>query len=234
MIDHLNLLNLRIFRLPVDAQDAAAFEDIYRLWHTAWIEASREMAIGSPLVSDALTRQHEVLALYEGDRPIACVCHRYAELRAPSTLADSFFQYPWTEQARAALNDHGQDGWAVLGSQITVDRAYRKSHSASGIKFLISFLSLEHAQRLGVDVILGRMRVDKGMDKVFYQAGAITLDSRVPYHGTEVDLVAFYPKRDPVRIPAEYQVAVSRLLKGKVDSKQIMNPTTTTEKRRAA
>jgi len=230
MIDHLNLLNLRIFRTPPDARDAAAFEDVYRLWHAAWVEASREMAVGSPLVSDALTRQHEVLVLYDGDRPIACVCHRYAELRAPSTLADSFFQYPWTEKAQATLNDHGQDGWAVLGSQITIDRSYRKSHSASGIKFLISFLSLEYAQRSGVDVILGRMRVDKGMDKVFYQAGAVALDSRVPYYDTTIDLVAFYPKHDPVRIPGEYRATIDRLLEGAVDSKQVMNPTATGRK----
>lgn len=210
MIDKKDL-HLQIFRPPVAPVDSAKFEAVYSFWRRMWADAYKEMGKPSLASSDHFTRQHDILAIFYRDQPIASVCHRYADLSCASTYADSYFQYSWTEKETSALKSGG--GIGVLGSQITVDPLFRRPMGDLSMKYLTSFLSLYYAHQLNVDVILGMMRVDRGMDRVFYEAGARQLAPRMPYFDVLVDLVAFYPKQEALRLPVEYQDMVESLVK---------------------
>lgn len=223
-------LDLWIFRTPIAPADSARFESVFEFWAKGWEAVFVEIGRNEPVSSDQLSRQHEILVLFYREKPVAMVCQRFADLSLDSTFRDSYFKTAWSEKEIGELKAAG--GTALIGSQIMVDREFRKSTSGLALKHLISFLSIEHAASLGVDVILGAMRVDKGMDKVFYEAGAETLASRRPYFGAEVDLVAFRPNARPVQIPFEFSNHVKTLLARAKRSEPFNFRTSTT--RRAA
>lgn len=206
-----NDLQLKVFSQPCSQESSHELESVYHLWKKLWTESYIEMGKDPLVVSDTFTRQHEVLALFYKGAPIASVCHRYVHLNADSTYEDSYFKNSWSDQEITHLKS--LTGVGVLGSQISLDKNFRKSASGIDIKRLISFISLKYAQNLKVEVILGMMRLDRGMEKVFYEAGATVLARARQYYATTVDLVAFYPNKNPVKIPDHFQFQVEFLLK---------------------
>lgn len=204
-------LQLKIFSPPCFREFSADFEAVYRLWKALWTESYIEMGKEPLITSDTFTRQHDILALFYKANPIASVCHRYTDLNSDSMYDDSYFKNSWSHLEVNHLKT--LTGTAVLGSQISLDKNFRKSTTGIDIKRLISFLSLKYAQSLNVDVILGMMRLDRGMEKVFYEAGAKVLARARQYYSTTVDLVAFYPKKNPITIPDLFQFQVEFLLK---------------------
>lgn len=207
-------MNTDIFTLDILVQpflnQGEKFESAYALWNELWSESYKEMKKPDLTVSDTFTRQHEILVLSVENKVIASVCHRYVSLISEATFADSYFKDSWSQIEINRLKKIG--GIGVLGSQISVAKGYRREEAKIDIKRLISFLSLRHLQNKGVDVILGMMRLDRGMGKVFYEAGAEALALNRPYFGTSVDLVALFPKKNPVVIPDSFQFLVERLL----------------------
>ena len=202
--------HLSIYQTPVAMEYSDAFELVYEFWKKTWRDVFQEIGKPSEIRSDDLTRQHEILVLYHGERPIAMVCHRYVNLGLRSTLEDSYFSSAWTKEDCERVRAIG--GFGVIGSQILVDPEYRKSHRQIPTKQLISLLSLEQVQRAKPDLVIGTMRVDKGMNKLFYEAGATSLAKKIPYYGAEVDLVCFFPKINPIKINPEFKDTISSLL----------------------
>ncbi len=203
------VLSLDILEQPF-LKNKEKFNSAYSLWKELWSESYIEMKKPELKVSDTFTRQHEILVLSDKDRVIASVCHRYVSLTSEATYDDSYFKDSWSEVEISKLKKIG--GLGVLGSQISVAKSYRREEADIDIKRLISFLSLKHLQNQGVDVILGMMRLDRGMGKVFYEAGAEALALDRPYYGTNVDLVAFYPKKNSIAIPEKFHFLIKKLL----------------------
>ena len=205
-------LSLRIFKTPVQSSEQEAFEEVYAFWKRIWSETNIEIGRTETLVSDQLTRQQEILALYSKDRLIAIVCQRYVPLHAQSTKEDSFFRDLYHTRPQDMSKLDAYKGTLHIGTQITIDPTFRKSSSGLGTKLLISFLSIERARQVGVDVILGMMRIDRGMHTLYYQVGAVPISENIPFNKSSADLIAFFPKEKPFRLPGEYELVTKRLL----------------------
>jgi hypothetical protein len=204
-------LQLKVFYLPCTFDVSEELESVYRLWKKLWTESYIEMGKEKLLTSDTFTRQHEILAIYYQGQPIASVCHRYANLSLESTYEDSYFKNSWSAKEIDYLKS--LKGSVLLGSQISVDKNFRNAATGMDLKRLISFVSLKHAQNRGVNVILGMMRVNRGMEKVFIEAGGNILAQNRDYFDVKVDLIAFFPKIEPVLIPDPFSFQVEYLLK---------------------
>ena len=185
-----------------------AFEKTYALWKSVWGQTLKELDGLDVLTSDNFSRQHEILSLFIDDICVAIVCHRYVDLSLLSSRDDSYFK-PWPQEAFKKLCAHGNK--AAIGSQITIHSGYRGESPFGRIKNVITSLSLRHLMDTDVDVIAGTMRADKGMNRLFYNCGAEPIESHVILHNVEVDLVAFFPKVNPIKIASESRDAIEMI-----------------------
>ncbi|MBX3018460.1 MAG: hypothetical protein KF767_11255 [Bdellovibrionaceae bacterium] len=206
-------LRLRLFQPPVPDRDAADFGIVYDFWRDSWSDVYREIGGTFDPASDNLTRQHEVITLMDGRRPIAMVCHRFVNFKDPSLYADSYFHTGWPPLALKALKRKAAqfDGTGVIGSQIIVAKDWRARDLKLGLKMLISFASFQRVRDLGAAFTIGTIRVDRGMDKVFEACGARVLARGLEYHGATVDLVYFAPSEAPIVIPETARADVEKL-----------------------
>lgn len=186
------------------------FDQVFELWYNSYSDNYTKWGMESPLYSDSLYKQHEILALFHQQKAIAMVCHRYVNLKQKALYYESYFEdCLWTPEAKVKLQNMGERG--VLGSHIVVHPEYRKLSSGKNIKTLITFLSFRHLLEKNVDVITGNMRTDKGMEKLFYDCGARTLLRDRMYHGTPVHVVIFEPQKIPIQIPDEFLSTVNKI-----------------------
>lgn len=213
--------NYKLFVIP-GARPSPEFTSIYELayalWERVWTQTFRELDNADRLFSDDFTRQDEILCLFNRDVCIALVCHRYANFSVTSTSEDSYFR-AWPQDAIHQLVSHGP--MVVIGSQITVHPEYRKSAHNGGAKNLITYLSMRCLCEVPVDAISGTMRSDKGMNHLFYQCGAFPLKTNINFHNVPVDLVAFFPRKRPLRIESEIQDIIEKLWLARGEDPQI-------------
>lgn len=204
-------LKLQLFTPPVLDSQTESFGRVYQFWKETWSEVYREIGGHFDPASDNLTRQHEVIVLFDGDNPIAMVCHRFVNFRDPSLYHDSYFRTGWPEEALQALRLKSQNfpGPGAIGSQILVSPKYRRG--GLNLKLLISFASFQRVRDLGIAFTIGTIRVDRGMDKVFGACGAKKLAGGIEYHGATVNLVYFAPTESPIVIADEYLATVEQL-----------------------
>jgi hypothetical protein len=147
------------------------------------------------------------LVLYSGDRPIATCCHRYVDLRHHCAILDSYFTPSiWPDSVTAIVPGLGRT--CVLGSHIFIDPDFRKGKSELPIKNIVCSLSLAHVDGTRPDVFLGMTRIDRGIDKVFHDSGAVSLHANVNWYQIPVDLIALFPNEIPITINPLYQDAV--------------------------
>ncbi len=186
---------------------ASADEMTYRLWEQVWIQTFFELEGARDLSSDNFTRQHEILSLTLGGECIALVCHRYVDLSFPASHKDSYFK-PWPKEVMKKLGQAGPH--VAIGSQITIHPEFRQSKNPLKIKNIITYLSLRCLKEKKIDAVTGVMRADKGMNNLFYQCGAEPLLKGILLHNVPVDLLAFFPKRAPLRIPLDYSDMIEK------------------------
>jgi len=201
-------LSLKIFYPDIISHDEVDdYNDAFSFWYSVWLETRREVDETLATPSDSFSRQSEILVLYYQGRPIATCCHRYVDLRHQCALHDSYFASTiWPESVKAIVPSLGQT--CLLGSHIFIDPDFRKSKSELPIKGIVCSLSLAHVDGTRPDVLLGMTRVDRGINKVFHDSGAISLHANANWYQIPVDLIALFPKEIPISIDQRYQEAV--------------------------
>lgn len=200
-------LSLKIFYPDLISEyEINDYNEAFELWNKIWIETRQEIG-ETALTSDSFSRQSEIMVLYYRDRPIATCCHRYVDLRHRCVFRDSYFSpSTWPEHVREALPNLGQT--CVLGSYIYIDPDFRKRRSGMPIKNIVGSLSLAHVDGTKPDVFVGITRTDRGVDKVFHNGGAISLEANARWYQFPVDLIALFPRKIPITIDPQYQSAV--------------------------
>jgi hypothetical protein len=113
-------------------------------------------------------------------------------------MHDSYFDASiWPERVKALVPGFGQT--CVLGSHIFIHPAYRKCQSGLPIKQVVCALSMAHLNGTKPDVLLGMVRIERGLDKVFRNSGAISLvDEVIWWYYIQVGLIALFPARVPL------------------------------------
>jgi hypothetical protein len=206
-------LSLQIFYPDlISESEIDDYNEAFSFWYKIWLETRREVDDKLATPSDSFARQSEIMVLYFRGRPIATCCHRYVDLRQRCVIRDSYFAPSiWPEEVRAVVPQLGRT--CVLGSHIFIDPEFRKSKSGLPIKNIVCSLSMAHINGTRPDVLLGMTRVDRGIDKVFHDSGAISLHANANWYQIPVDLIALFPKAAPAVIDPQYQDAV-RLVGG--------------------
>ena len=185
-----------------------AHEKTYALWEKVWCQTYKEIDGTEHVPSDNFIRQHEILSLFFEGECCALVCHRYVDLSLKSAMKDSYFN-PWSQESMEKLKSQGPN--VALGSQITIHPDFRKTKLGGHVKELTTYLSLRQLMERKVDAISGMMRVDKGMNKLFYDSGAHPVATEVVYRNFQLDLVAFFPRLTPLKIDPQFKSAVENL-----------------------
>ena len=197
-------LRLKIF-YPDSIQwhELEDFNRAFKLWNDVYIETREEVDPKLPTPSDSFSRQHEIIAIYDGDRAIATACHRYVDLRHTYVLRDSYFLNSiWPQSVRENLPNLGNT--CALGSHIFLDKDYRKSRCALNIKEIICNLSFTQVNAAQPDMLVGMMRSDRGLSNLLQKQGGHVLYKDTNWYQIPVDLVVFYPKQEPIRIDNHY------------------------------
>lgn len=206
-------MNLSSFRLVVlpgsnPAPDLKAHYDrAYAHWDDVWRKTFVEVENRRTLFSDDFTRQSEILAIFHDLRCVAIVCHRSADLSSPVTRNDSYFQ-AWPADALEKLGRHGPK--ILVGSQISVDPDYRGQFDGVSLKNIVSALTIQRLTQIDVDAMPGTMRVDKNTHTLVYECGAVPILKNIMYHNRPTDLLAIFPKVNPITIPEELGHVVAR------------------------
>lgn len=183
------------------AKASEEFKDLYKQayahWKQMWKATFLELDGTSDIESDNFTRQSDVVALFHGDKCVAMVCHRYADLDLESTLDDSYFK-SWTPETLKAARQFGS--LTAIGNQISVHPDFRKLPMGVATKDALLWFSLKHLQSQKIDSILGAVREDKSLDMLFERYGAQVLAHNIPQHHVTVALVCF--KKDQINLKA--------------------------------
>lgn len=193
-------MHVVVFRPPVADSDRALYDVAFKFWLRMWQDTHVEIDKPAQIPSDSFTKQSEIITLFEGERPVAMICLRFADFKAEATYYDSFFMHPglWREEDIALVRKIGGKG--LFGTQIAVDPDYRKTD----VKALIVLLALDRAQTLGAETIVSFIRAQKGLDRLFQGAGCLVIAKDRAYGSVFADLVAFQPQKDPIRIHEDY------------------------------
>lgn len=196
-----------VFRPPVASGDRELYDVAFKFWLRMWQDTHVEINKPAAIASDSFTKQSEIITLFEGNRPIAQICLRFADFQADATYHDSFFMHPglWKPEDIDLVRSIGGQG--MFGTQIAVDPEYRGSE----VKGLIVLLALERAQVLGAETIVSFIRANKGLDRLFQGAGCLVIAKERAYGSVYADLVAFQPQKDPIRIHQDYAEKVKSL-----------------------
>jgi hypothetical protein len=198
-------LSLKIFYPDAIAADEIHdYNEAFAFWYEIWLETRREVDEMLTAPSDSFSRQSEILVLYSDGKPIATCCHRYVDLRHHCVLYDSYFSSAiWPASVKVLVPELGRT--CLLGSHIFIHPAFRKCRSGLPIKNIVCAVSMTHVNATGPDVLLGAARIDKGIHKVFHDAGAVSLRDDASWYHIPVDLIALFPKKSPMRIDSQYE-----------------------------
>lgn len=180
--------------------------EAYRLWREVWQQTLHELDGVTHISSDQFTRQHEIGALFCGERCIGLTAYRFVDLSRPCNREDSYFDV-WPETALKALVRDGPQ--ICIGSQLTVAPDWRR-HPEVPVKELLLALAVQRFLESRTDTMAGVMRNDRGMGTLAYRLGAQSLVKRATLHGVPVDLVAFY--RRSLEPPLSYDPRLRALL----------------------
>jgi hypothetical protein len=202
-------LSLKIFYPDAISPDEIDdYNNAFSFWYKIWIETREEIGERVSRWSDSFSRQSEIMVLYHEGRPIATCCHRYVDLRHRALFEDSYFTSAmWPEEAKGAVPTLGDT--CMLGSHLYIDPEFRKSRSGLPIKGIVCSLCFAHVNGTRPDVVLGMVRIDRGLNKLFHDGGAVSLHTAVNWcQKIPLDLIAFFPKKAPIVIDPLYKDAV--------------------------
>jgi hypothetical protein len=160
----------------------------YECWSAVWKEHLYERDKLEYLPSDEFTRQDEIGVLFHEWECVGMTFYRWVDLTNPVFADDSYFRV-WPAAALKAACARGPR--LCIGSNLTVAPRWRRAIGCS-VKQLLLALAIERFRRSGADAMVGKMRNDRGMNKVGLQLGFERLEEGVFLHGGPCDLVAFY------------------------------------------
>ena len=191
---------------PADAPFLGA---AYECWTDVWHDLFAELRGLTDVPSDEFSRQHEIGALFHDWECIGLMGYRWVSLSSPIDRDDSYFKV-WPSEARARAAEHG-DRLFIAGN-LTIAEPWRRADGQS-VKELLLALAVERFLVSDCDTIVGTTRNNRGMNELGYRLGFTQLAPSVPYHGIEVDLVAFYRDtctRPPLDAATEKTIATLR------------------------
>lgn len=206
MIENLRLVVLA--GAQPDDELVPYYDRAYQHWRRVWMSTFNELDGNKKLFSDNMSRQSEILAVFDGLTCIAMVCHRLTDFRTQAARADSYFE-AWPQEALDSLTSHGCR--VLVPNQFSIDADRRGRVNGVSLKDILFTLSLWHMRDLDVDAITGTMRVDKNMNNFLYQSGAVPLMKDVMFHNVPVDLLAFYPKVKRITLPPDLEEVAANL-----------------------
>lgn len=207
----LNKLSLKIFYPDiVPDHETEDFNAVFALWHKVWIETRLEVGLSAETPIDDFTRQTEVLALFYENRPVATISHRFVDFAQPAVMHDSYFSPTiWPDWLLKKIPHFGRYG--VLGSQIFIDPDFRKRASGLPTKQIICNLCFAHLNLAKPEVLLGRMRKDRGLHELLYRSGGLSLHVDTSWREVPLDLVAFFPSKNPIALNPDFRDVVARM-----------------------
>jgi len=192
-------------------------EGAFELWHRIWNETLCELAHADKINSDDFTRHDEVIALFSGDRAIATVSVSYIDLTMKHWRQDSYFE-PWPESVLLDLSKKYPGPKVMIGCYFTVDPLWRRENKGVSIKRLMTSLSMEHLLRSSYDVMVGTMRIERGMEKLAYEFGAMPLVKGIEYLSSHVDLLIWDKKViQNAPEPRIYEAEAAELYSNRID-----------------
>lgn len=184
------------------------YERAFQHWERVWKATFMELDGNKRLFSDNITRQSEVLAVFDGLTCVGMVCHRLTDFRTRAARNDSYFE-AWSDEALDRLTVHGHR--VLVPNQFSIDSDRRGRSNGISLKDVLFTLSLYHMRDLDVDAITGTMRVDKNMNNFLYESGAVPIQKDVMFHNVPVDLLAFYPQITRIRLPEKLERIAAEL-----------------------
>lgn len=177
------------------------YERAFEHWHAVWSKTFADLEWRRTLQSDDFSRQDEILAIFEGERCIAMVCHRFADLAQSPVKHDSYFKV-WTPEAIEKLGTYGNR--LLIGNQISVDPDRRGLIDGISLKNLVTALTVRRVIEVQADAMPGIMRVDRNMNEFLYKCGAVPIVRNVIHHNVPVDLLAIHPAHHGTGLPDEW------------------------------
>lgn len=173
------------------------YQEAYSHWKSIWTATFKELDGAHELSSDNFTRQDEVLGLFNGDKCIAMVCHRYVDMSLESAQDDSYFK-TWPPEAIEAALAAGRI--TAIGNQISIHPNFRKLPMGVATKDALVWFCLKRLQEQNVESMVGAVREDKSLDVLFERYGATVLAKNVMQHHVPVALIHF--SKDKINLKA--------------------------------
>ena len=184
------------------ADNPKEFHRIYDLafkaWHETWEKTYQEDFHSTKrLNSDTFTRQDDVLALFFQGRCFAVCIFTHLNMHDEQAQLDSYFNC-WPPSAIETLCSKGPN--IIACTQYTVIEDFRVDREAplgqNRWRILINGMIARYFLSTGKDAMSAITRVTKGINRLSYRSGGISLASGLLYEAgadkAEVDLVAFH------------------------------------------
>lgn len=200
---------IRIYLLQGKKRENASallplYDQCFQTWYETWDKTNKvDFHAGSDLTTDEFTRQDHILAIFYHGECAALLLFSDMDFDDASARRDSYFS-DWPETAIQGLCAHGKRISKL--SQFTVAEKFRRTGPAelenTPWKYILMGMMNKYCLANSKCSMSGKMRVNRGMEKLAYAFGATPLLQNQEYLiGTEraqVDLVAFF--QNEVRI----------------------------------
>lgn len=174
------------------------YDDVFKAWHETWEQTyTQDFHSTKKLASDDFTRQDEIMAIFYDNKCAALCFFSSVDMKDRTSVLDSYFQC-WPNSAISGLTAEGNN--ILVCSQFTVCEGFRKTGAIelenTPWKIILIALLSKYFLESNTNAMTGNTRVNKGVEKLTYQFGAIPLVERMEYQAgadtTYVDLVTFF------------------------------------------
>lgn len=172
------------FKSPSTPLHNKAFE----FWVSQWTHELAKISPNEKLNADEFLRQDYMSVVTHGSEVVALHFYSLFDLAQDAARSHSYFGASYSPRAMEALKKHGVR-WAMSFEYFTVAPQWRGSAAGFSLAATLLGLGLKFFGELGADAALGICRIDLGVAKLCYSAGAVTLDSNQIIHGVACDLV---------------------------------------------
>ncbi len=177
--------------LLTDSTSKSDYEAAYAMWKSVWSDTFRRLDGLEVLYSDDFNRQHELICLFKGRQCLGLVAFRQVDINLKAVLDDSYFRV-WPSETIERLMSHGNH--LMISSNLTVHPLARSQKLGLPVKDILAGLAAKKFLDLKADVMVGVVRVDRGMDRTTYKVGAIDLASNLVFHSCAVNLIIILPQ----------------------------------------
>ncbi len=202
-VEHFSKLKCIVFPGKNPAHHLEQYEQAYELWKNIWGEFWEQQAGKSVSISDTFCKQDYILTTFYGDQCAALMLVNLFDFRLKSSREDSYFQKVWLPS-----NHHLIENKSVLAaSHYTVHPDFRRDRFFVSMKEWISSLTVQFFLDSNVDMMVGAMRKNKGVDKTVVGLGRTLVETyKQEEMNLDLDLVTFERERTHVHKNLEFLI----------------------------